>query len=223
MRRDATKQLIVFLAREIRPVRPVLPIGWEVAGIAAFTTLFALVMVTLLGLRDDDLGAGPGTMPFNLVALGLALAGVGGVMAALASSRPGRERLQSVTLATSIAALVGLASAAFLGLEDAPQSAGRVWGEIGEIPCVLFSLMLALPPALIVIRLAASAAPLRPRRTAWLAACGVTALGTLVAHLTCRTPGAWHVVLTHALLPLVGGVVLFAPLTLLLRRWQREL
>lgn len=113
---------------------------------------------------------------------------------------------------------VGTASLVLLG---SPPGAEALWGGFPEVPCVLVSLTLSVPAALIVTYLAASAAPLRPGGTALLAACGAIALGTFAAHLTCRTPGAWHVVTTHAAIPLVGGLLAAAPLLRLLRSWAR--
>jgi hypothetical protein len=83
---------------------------------------------------------------------------------------------------------------------------------------VTFSILLALPAALFATYLAASAAPIHSIRTSILTAAGGTGLGMVAAHLTCRTPGAWHTVLTHALAPVIGGLLLAAPLALMLRR-----
>lgn len=93
---------------------------------------------------------------------------------------------------------------------------------IRTLPCVLVSIALSVPAALLVTYLAAQAAPLRPAATAFLAGCGATALGTFAAHLTCRTPGAWHVVTTHAATPLLGGLLMAAPVLRLLRSWARN-
>jgi hypothetical protein len=73
----------------------------------------------------------------------------------------------------------------------------------------------------VVTRLVAGAAALEPGRTALWVALGASALGTLAAHLTCRTPGGWHVVLVHPLAPLVGALLLARPIRHLLQRWSR--
>ena len=222
MKTTSTDELISSLARGIRPVRPVARLGWQVAGVSAFAAVLSVALVMLLGMRRDELGAGAGSAPFLWMSLGLALLGLGGVVAALASSRPGRERLERYAVTIGFLALALCASAAGLVLVGGTPSRGDPgWGGVRELPCALFALTLAIPPALIVIRLAASAAPLRPRRTALWAGWGATALGSLAAHLTCRTPGAWHVVLTHAAIPVLGGLLLIAALSALLRRWRR--
>ena len=221
MKRSSTDELISALARGIRPVRRVAPLGWQATGVCAVAAALLLALVMLSGLRRDELGAGSGSAPFLLTSLGLALVSLGGVTAALASSRPGRERLEWRSITISIAALAICGSAAALVLLGTPLAGDPGWGGVGEIPCVLSSLTSAIIPALILIRLAASGAPLRPERTALWAGWGATGLAAFAANLTCRTPGAWHEVLTHALIPVLGSLLLMTALGALLRRWTR--
>jgi hypothetical protein len=174
-------------------------------------------MVAFLGLRPG-LEVVPGQTAFVAMALGLAVFGLGAIGAALAFARPGLEsRGLSLTLGSVVSLLVCVGISAFW-LQTGPSTGDPVWGGERELPCVIFSLLLALPAVLFATHLAASAAPIHSVRTAILTAAGGTALGMVAAHLTCRTPGAWHTVLTHALAPMIGGFLLTAPLALMLRR-----
>jgi hypothetical protein len=152
------------------------------------------------------------------MALGLAVFGLGAISAALAFARPGLEgRGLGLALGSVVSLGVCVAISAFW-LRVGQGTGDPMWGGERELPCVIFSVLLALPAALFATYLAASAAPIHSIRTSILTAAGGTALGMVAAHLTCRTPGAWHTVLTHALAPVIGGLLLAAPLALMLRR-----
>jgi hypothetical protein len=217
-----TDDLIAALARDVDPVTPVPSLRWEVTAVAALALAVSLALVEGRGLRPPGLPLLQEFTPFAIVALGLALAGLGAVTAALAFARPGRERIGWSALVTTVVGLLLSVGIACLLVRGSPLGGEALWGGLPEIPCVLASIALSVPAVLIVTYLAASAAPLRPGATAFLAACGATALGTFAAHLTCRTPGAWHVVTTHAATPLVGGLLVVVPVLRLLRSWARS-
>ncbi|HBZ71140.1 MAG TPA: hypothetical protein DEP35_15970 [Deltaproteobacteria bacterium] len=219
MSRDATDELIVALAQGVRPVTPVRSLRCQVAAVAAVSLALSLALVGERGLRPPGPELLLGPTPFALMALGLALAGLGAVTAALALARPGRERTGWSAVTVAVLGLFGAVGTASLALVASPPGSEAVWGGLVEVPCVVFSLILSLPAALFVTYLAARAAPLRPGATAFFAASGATALGTLAAHLICRTPGAWHVVTTHAATPLLGGLLMTTPALRLLRNW----
>jgi len=219
MSRDPTDALITSLARNLQPVRPVRPLRREVLRVAAVAGAVTVAVVAGLGLRPG-LEVVPGPTPFVVMALGLAAFGLACISAALAFARPGLEnRGLAYALGGLVSLLVCVGIAAFWIL-GAPSTEDAMWGGARELPCVLFSISLALPAALFATYLAASAAPIHSVRTAILTGAGGTALGMVAAHLTCRTPGAWHTVLTHALAPLIGALLLAAPLALMLRRWH---
>ena len=219
MSRDPTDELISSLARDLRPVRPVRPLGREILRVGAVAGAVTVAVVAGLGLRPG-LEVVPGQTPFVVMALGLAVFGLGSISAALAFARPGLEgRGVTLALGSVVSLLVCVGISAFW-LRAAPSTADAVWGGARELPCVLFSITLALPAALFATYLAASAAPIHSSWTSVLTAAGGTALGMVAAHLTCRTPGAWHTVLTHALAPMIGAFLLVVPLALMLRRWQ---
>ncbi|HME73232.1 MAG TPA: NrsF family protein [Myxococcota bacterium] len=222
MSRAATDQLIAALAQDARPVAPVHSLRWEVAAVAAVTSALSFALLEERGLRPPGLELLRGPTPFALVAFGLALAGFGAVTAALAFARPGQERTGWRAVTATVLGLLVSVGAASLVLLRSPLGSEAVWGGLLELPCVLVSIALSVPATLFVTYLAASTAPIRPRATAFLASCGATALGTFAAHLTCRTPGAWHVVTTHAATPLLGGFLLAVPALRLLRSRARS-
>jgi hypothetical protein len=178
-----------------------------------------VAVVAGLGLRPG-LEVVPGEAPFIAMALGLTALGLGFIGSALAFSRPGLEdRGAALAWGSFVTLLVCVGIAAFW-LQSAPPTGDPVWGGRRELPCIVFSMILSLPVGLLATYLAASAAPIHLVRTSLLTASGGTALGMVAAHLTCRTPGAWHMVLTHALAPMIGGILLATPLFLMLRRWR---
>lgn len=223
MNEDRTEVLIAALARELRPVRPLPPLLLQAAGAVGIGVAGAAALAVLRGLRPDQIGVTQGAWLFGGLAVGLGVVGATALAAGLASARPGRERLAWMAGGTSLWALLLCALPALWllvsgeGLEGPGVSAAR------ELPCLVFGLVLGLPIALVATRLAAGAAPLDPARTALWLALGASALGTLAAHLTCRTPGGWHVVLVHPLAPLVGAILLARPIRHLLGRWGRAL
>ncbi|HBZ72798.1 MAG TPA: hypothetical protein DEP35_24935 [Deltaproteobacteria bacterium] len=219
MSRDSTDILISSLARDLKPVRPVRPLRGEILRVAAVGGAITIAVVAGLGLRPG-LAAVPGWTAFVAMAIGLAVFGLGSISAALAFARPGLEgRGVALALGSGVSLLVCVGIAAFW-LRAAPSTGDAVWGGARELPCVFFSIALALPAAFFATYLAASAAPIHSSWTCVLTGAGGTALGMVAAHLTCRTPGAWHTVLTHALAPAFGALLLVVPITLMLRRWQ---
>jgi len=221
MREEGAEGLIEALARNVRPVTPVASLRWQVAMVAALSLGLSFALVEGRGLRPPGLALVQGPTPFALVALGLTLAGIGLVTAALAYARPGREGTGRRALAASALGLLISVGSASLVLRASAGGGEALFGGVLEIPCVVLSIGLSLPAALLVTYLAASAAPLRPAATAFLAACGATAFGTFAAHLTCRTPGAWHVITSHAATPLLGGLLMARPVLRLLRSWTQ--
>lgn len=219
MNRDPTDTLITSLAQDLQPVRPVRPLRGEVLRVGAVAGAVTVAVVAGLGLRPG-LEVVPGQTPFVAMALGLAVFGLGSISAALAFARPGLEDRGVALALGSVVSLLVCVGIAALWLRAAASTGDAVWGGERELPCIVFSILLALPAALCATYLAASAAPIHSIRTSILTAAGATALGMVAAHLTCRTPGAWHTVLTHALAPMIGGFLLTAPLALMLRRWR---
>ena len=221
MSADRTQALIAALARDARPVRPVPALRWQIACVAATAAGVAALAIAGLGLRPLGHPLFASGSPFLWMTVGLGVAGVGGVSSALAFARPGRESAGWVALGVATVALLTAALVDAQLVEGSAAASEPIWNGKAEIPCVVASLLFGLPVAILATRLAARAAPLRIGLTALVTAGGASALGTLAAHLICRTPGEWHVAVIHALEPIAGTILFAAPLYLLLRRWHR--
>jgi len=215
---DVTEELIRRLARDPRPVRRVRTLRADLARVAALAAALTALFLAGRGLRPPGVSLLAGSTPFLWMALGLAIAGLAGATAALAFARPGRAGTGLAAIGVATAALLGATAVASALLSSTLTGDEPLWTGAREIPCVVGSLFFSLPIAYAIGRLAAGAAPMRPVLTAWLAAAGASALGGLVGHLACRTPGAWHIVLTHSAVPLVGSVLLALPLYVLVTR-----
>ncbi len=221
MSEDRTQALIAALARDAQPVRPVAALRWQIACVAAVAAGVTGIAIAGLGLRPLGHPLLASSSPFLWIAIGLGVAGVAGVSSAFAFARPGREAAGWVSLGISMSALV---TAGLVGARLVAGSAAAsepIWSGRTEIPCIFGSLLFARPVAFFATRLAARAAPLRFGLTARVTAGGASARGTFAAHLICRTPGEWHVVVTHAVEPILGAILLALPLYALLRRWHR--
>lgn len=221
MSADRIDALISVLARSAAPVRPIPPLRLQLARVAGLGGVVALLAVAGLGLRAPGLALLTRGSPQLWMALGLGGSGLLATAAALAFVRPGREGEGWMALVLALVCLLAAAVASTHVLVWTSPLDTPLWQGAVEIPCIVTSVVFSLPAALLVTRLAAGAAPLYRLRTALVAAGASTALGAFAAHLICRTPGDWHVVLTHALEPFVGALVLALPLYALLRRWQR--
>ena len=170
-----------------------------------------------LGLRPDltevlQQPFGPGGVFF-----GLGLAGLGGLVAAVAMSVPGRESLARAGLLTS---LFGMAVAAGLGtlliLRSPLIEAGTSLGT--DLNCLTIACAVALLPSLGIMAFAGRAAPLRPLVLVLAAAAGTAALGAVTAQASCPSLDPGHLMLGHILAPAVGALVLAVPLLVALRR-----
>jgi len=217
MKSDRTESLIASLQRDLQPVRPVPRLRTHLGVFLAAVVLLAGFVMALLAPRPDALTLLGQIGPFAAIGGGLAMATLGAALASLASARPGREWVALTASFAASATLAVSAGAAALMLFDAapatsmPEPAGQ------DLHCALIAIALAVPPALLLARLAGAAAPQRPGWTGLLAALGATTLGALAVHLTCATPDRWHWLTSHALAPVAGAALLALPLAWLLR------
>jgi hypothetical protein len=161
-----------------------------------------------------------GDLPFAAVLVGLALIAVGATLAALASAVPGRE---TIATASGGAALVGVALALGGGLwavSCAPPGRGATL--TGCLACMCHAAALAILPGLVASLFLVWAYARRPVVDAGLAAAGTVALGSLVVHMSCRGAGALHMLMGHALAPVLLGFALAVPIGLLIRHWSQH-
>lgn len=219
---DALRRTIDELTSGLRPVRRVPRLRLAFGAVALIGVLVgALALVSSLELRTDLIrlvGRDPG---FTGILTGLALVAAGGLLAGLAASVPGRERVARAGLALGVA---GVATSAITG--SALLLAGglplRAEPPLSyDATCLATSCLLALPAGLAAVVLAGRAAPYRPLLSALAAASGAVAIGAFAVHLSCPCDGLRHALLAHALAPVSGGVLLAVPFHAALRRAAR--
>lgn len=217
MTSDRRASLIEALVEDVRPVRPVMSLRSAVGiVIGAWGGLLAVVLLTL----DRPPGAhalGVDTV-YAVSFLGLFGAGIGAALAALAASRPGRDRVERAgarAAAGALLATLGLGLVgAFLGAAQTPDVAAAA-------DCFRSGLVLALVPVVLVAALVLRGYPLRPTRVAALALLGAGALGGTIVHLACSILEPGHWLAGHASVPLVAAAVGVLPLAGVLRRARR--
>ncbi len=212
------ERLIAELADRLEPVRPIARFRSVALGVLALVAAGSIALLALYGLRSDVV-AGRVSVGFAAVLGGLALMAFGGLFATLGSSVPGREAVGRAGGAGMLAGLLLAAGAGFALLIQASSigviSADWTWAGLR---CLGRSGTLAVLPAVVLGRFACSAAPERPLAALAAAAGGALAFGSFTVHLSCASNDAGHVMLFHALAPLIGGVALWVVLRLLVTR-----
>jgi hypothetical protein len=218
----STEQLVHDLARDVPPVRPILPLRAVLAGVVAVWAI-AVALMWILGAPSDDFVRGIrwGDPAFVAILVGLVFLAVGATLAALAGAVPGRE---NVARTSRGAALLGIALAAGGGLWAVFGAAapGGVSDLVGCLACIGRAGALALLPVLAASLFLARGFVRHPILGAGFAVTGTVALGGLVTHIGCRVGGALHMLLGHALAPLILGLALAIPIGLLVRHWSQR-
>lgn len=221
MSADPTRDLIRDLAGDLTPVRPLPRLRFVVAAVLLLWLAIGVVGVALRGLAPTFFETLAMPVSAGGIFAGLFVAGLGGVLAALALAIPGRERLARAAFALggagmAIAAGVGLALIARSPLVEWRWPAGH------DLPCLLTALVVGLVPALALGWFAGRAAPFRPLAVALAAAAGAAALGGSVAQATCPAADPMHLMLGHVIVPALGAFALALPLLIAIRRSERS-
>ncbi len=218
---ESATELILELARDLEPVRPLPRLRSVVAGLVGVWLAVAIVGISLKGLRSDLpemllAPLGPGG-----VFAGLAVAGLGGLVAALAMSVPGRERAARAGI---VSALAGMAAAAGVGTLLFVQSpiVEMHASAATDLTCLAIACAVAFVPALGVVWFVGRAAPFRPLVLVLAAAAGTAALGAVAAQASCPYSDVRHLMVGHLLAPGVGALLLSLPLLVALRRSSRS-
>jgi hypothetical protein len=213
------EDLIRALARDLHPVHPIPRIRTVTAGVIALWFAVAALGLTVLGLRPDLAEATIGARGVAAVFAGLGLAGLGGVVAALAMGVPGREVLARGALAVAI---LGMLVAAGVGTVLVAMNPVKEATFTGDLACLSVAILVGLLPAVGVVWFAGRAAPLRPVILVLAAAAGTAALGAIAAQASCPHSEMRHLMVGHALAPAVGVLVLILPLLVALKRFGRS-
>jgi hypothetical protein len=217
----STEQLIHDLAQDVPPVRRIPALRAVMTAVVAGWVI-AVAGTWIFGspLPDFVRSIPWGDPQFASVLAGLALIAVGATSTALATAVPGRDKIAT---ASGGAALIGVALALGGGLwavlDAPPRGAANL---TGCLVCMSHAGALALLPGFVASLFLVRAYARRPLLGAGLAAAGTVALGGLVVHISCRGAGALHVLLGHALAPVLLGFALAVPVGLLVRRWSQR-
>jgi hypothetical protein len=203
------EHLIRALARDLHPVHPIPRIRTVMAGVIALWFAVAALGLTVLGLRPDLAEATIGARGVAAVFAGLGLAGLGGVVAALAMGVPGREVLARGALAVAI---LGMLVAAGVGTVLVAMNPVKEATFTGDLACLSVAILVGLLPAVGV----------RPVILVLAAAAGTAALGAIAAQASCPHSEMRHLMVGHAMAPAVGVLVLILPLLVALKRFGRS-
>lgn len=216
-----TQELIRDLAEDLTPVRRLPALRWVALGVVGLWALVAVPGTLLRGVRPDLVEMLLADRGASWIFWSLAASGLGGVVAALALSIPGRDWVATGGLAVG---LLGLATAAGLGtllVLSSPSPFAPLLAA-GDLRCLGMACGVAAVPAVGVVWFLGRAAPYRPLLAVLAGAAGMAALGALAAQASCPYGDPRHLLAGHVLAPAVGALVLTAPLVRALRRWGRR-
>ena len=214
---QSTRALIDRLARDLEPVQRISSLR-RVGAVLLFVWLATGAPVLLWnGLRDDLVGVASAPA-FVAILVALVLMAGGGIVSALALCVPGREQT-----ARAGAALVALGLLASVAIALAPifgaASPGYLAGSLRyDATCLGVASALAIPVVYFLLGFGHRAAAFASLPTAASAGLGAVAAGAVFVHLMCGEDCARHLIGSHALAPLLGGLTLAFPGHLFLRR-----
>ena len=209
----STDRVLEDLVRGLEPVRPIPRLRTVAAAALLLGAAASLLFLWEAGLRSDLASAALRPSLVG-VALGLAIVAVGGVANALGAAVPGREGVARFGLGSLLAGLGLAAGSAGGGLIFAGVAA---WEGMG-LSCLVSAVLIGLLPSVPLMAFLARALPRRPAGALSAAAGGAVALGALAVHTHCPASGGTHILIGHALAPLLGGLFLGAMLYPLLLR-----
>jgi len=215
-----TDEFLRELSRDLSPVERIARLRSGVLGVIGLWGVLTLAALAVRGLSptfSHPTGLASG---FGVVLVGLSLAGLGGVVAALASSVPGRE-----TTARAASGLLGLGPLLGLGLGGwllSRDVAAALPPSLGsDARCLSLAFGVAALPALGALLYAVRAAPSHRAMTLAALGAGCVALGAFTAQLGCTDTAFRHLMVSHALAPALGAALFFAPLWLGFRRLRQ--
>ena len=212
-----TEQFAGQLARSAGRVRRIPRLRIVSAGLLAGGALVAGLWVAYLGLRPD-VGALEAGAPYTAVLVGLAVFAVGGVLAALGASVPGRQRLLHVGLgALALSLVVWIPTAVAMVLQgNAVGPVDAMWLR-SSLSCFGIATAAGFLPAIALLAFILGAFAYRPLLALGIGGAAMVAFGSGAVHLTCSADEVFHVSLAHVVGPLLAGALLGA-LLLYVRR-----
>jgi len=215
---EGTIQLIQKLSRALRPVQRIPRLRHAAGGVVLLWLAAGTLALALRGLRPDLFQQLDPAGAFVVILAGLGLIAFAGVMAALATSVPGRGMAVQVSLCVGLAGvmLAGGVGGLLVLREAGPVPVACPFET--DLACFTLACLLSLPPALGVLTFISRGSPYRPLIAVLAATTGSVALGALLVHVSCPESNPRHVILAHALAPLGGALLLTVPFRAALRR-----
>jgi hypothetical protein len=214
----STRALIDRLSRELEPVQPISSLR-RMAAVLLFVWLATGAPVLLWrGMRDDLAGVALGTPSFSAILATLLLMAVGGVVSALALCVPGREGTARAGAGLVALGLLGSVALALAPIFEA-ATPGYLAGSLRyDATCLGVACGLAVPVVYFLLGFGHRGAVFAALPTAAAMGMGAVAAGAVFVHLMCGEACARHLIGSHALAPLLGGLILAFPGHLFLRR-----
>lgn len=208
---DDTRDLMRELARDLSPVERIARLrtaALRILGLWALLTLAATLakgLTTSLSDPEQMMGG------FGAVLAGLSLVGVGGLLAALAATIPGREgAVRAASGVAGFGVLVALGLGSFLMSGDPAAARPATLGS--DLACLITACIVALLPAAGALLYVVRAAPARPLGVLMAVGAGCVALGAFTSQLGCTDLALRHLLVSHALAPAIGALLFLTPL-----------
>lgn len=213
--------LIDELAADLAPVERLPRIRWGLAGALG---LWCLVFFAASWMHDPPVDvrarlASNGT--WAAISMGLMLAALAGAIAGLAGAVPGREDLER---RARWVGLGGLVLAVVVGVYATFVAIGvdRVEAPISQDAwCFAVGASIGLVPGAVLLAFVRQGHVLRPGRDAMLLLVGSFSLGALAVQVVCQHDGARHMLLGHAVMPLLLLTLAGIPLSVWLSQRAR--
>ncbi len=214
-----TDELVRRLTRELRPVRRLPRLRTVLLGMGLAGLLALAVVVLVRGVDPALLAERLADPVFAGVLAALLLLAPAAAVATLAASVPGRGVARRIAFDLACLSVGAVLVPVVLGMLRDPQF-GR--GFTGGVACQAWSLGLGLVPVVPVVVFVARALPRHPWLTAAGAGMAGVAVGALAVHLSCPSRDPAHLLIAHALTPVLGGLLLLLPLLFLWRMLRKE-
>jgi hypothetical protein len=218
---QSTRTLIAELANDLEPVQPISSLRRVFAVLVFVWLATGAPALWWLGLREDLAGTALATPAFAAILVALGMMAVGGVVCALALCVPGREPTARFGAALVAFGLLGGIAIALTPVFGAASPGYLARSLRYDVTCLGIASALAIPVAYFLLGFGVRAVAFAPIPTAASAGLGAVAAGAIVVHLMCGETCARHLIGSHALAPLLGGLVLAFPSHLFLRRSGR--
>jgi hypothetical protein len=215
---QSTHTLIAELANGLEPVQPISSLRRVLAVLLFVWLATGAPVLWWLGLREDLAGTALDTPAFAVILLALAMMAVGGIVSALALCVPGRESTARLGAGLVTLGLLGGIVIALTPLFGAASPGYLARSLRYDATCLGVASALAIPVIYFLLGFGSRAAAFSPIPTAASAGLGAVAAGAILVHLMCGETCARHLIGSHALAPLLGGLTLAFPSHFFLRR-----